>query len=246
MVHAEQIDELDSVTLPVLRTLSIFMNTEEYSYLKSILGTIAAPNLLHFALYSDSLIRRESSLLGYFSFLSQNQISKFPSVRKLTMKNVLQSIDGPGKNIHCIFTAFPHVTDVVLDNDIREIADCLALESYNRKGPQPWPCLRHLTIEMPPMTKFYYLQPLLEWLRLRRARRLPPPVLVIRYELREPRVNGLRDLMAIRRIMDDVLGYSVSDKREVMKQLGRLGALVDLRVAADERSPCRKGYALDY
>ena len=124
--HAETSGELGSIVLATLRTLSIFMNAEEPAYLGSILRTIAAPNLLHFALHNDSLVRGESSLLDFSSFLSQDKMPMFPSVRKLTMKNVLQSTGGPGKNIRCIFTAFPLVTDVVLDNDVREIADYLA------------------------------------------------------------------------------------------------------------------------
>ncbi|OAX32662.1 hypothetical protein K503DRAFT_870022 [Rhizopogon vinicolor AM-OR11-026] len=205
--HVETSGELDPVILPVLRTLNVFMDTEKPAYLNGILGTITAPNLLHFAVY--------------------NQIPKFPFVRKLTMKNVLQSMYGPGKNIRSIFTAFPHVTDAVLDQDIREVADYIAVQSYDQNTSPPWPCLM---IEMPPMTKFHYLQQLLEWLCLRRASRLPLPAVVIRYGLQGPGANDARDLTMIRRVVNDTTGYRASDTREVAKQLGKLGALVDLRV----------------
>jgi hypothetical protein len=227
--HEETSGKLDPIMLPALRTLSIIMDAERPAYLSGIIGTVATPNLLHFALYGDSLVRKESSLLD-FSCLLQDNAPKFPSVRKLTMKNMLQSIHGPGKNICYIFAAFPHVTDVVLDHDVREIADFLALESYDRKAPPPWPCLLQLTIEMPPLTKFHYIQQLLEWLHLRRTSRSPLPTVVIRYRLHGPGVNDARDLMAIRRIVNDATGYHASDTRDVVKQLGKLGALVDLRV----------------
>ncbi|OJA20113.1 hypothetical protein AZE42_04107 [Rhizopogon vesiculosus] len=236
--HAETSGELDPVMLPVLRTLNIFMDTEKPAYLSGILGVITAPNLLHFAVYSDSHVRDECSLLNFSSFLLQDQAPKFPSVRKLTMKNVLQSMYGPGKNIHRIFTAFPHVTDVVLDQDIREVADFLALESYDKNAPPLWPCLQQLTIEMPCMTKFHYIQQLLEWLRLRRASRLSLPAVVIRYDLQGPGVNDARDLTAIRRIVNDATGYRASETKKVVKQLGKLNVLVDLRVT-DEWFPCR-------
>ncbi|OAX33755.1 hypothetical protein K503DRAFT_775256 [Rhizopogon vinicolor AM-OR11-026] len=73
------------------------------------------------------------------------------------MKNVLQSMHGPGKNIYSIFTAFPRVADVVFDQDIREVADFLALESYDQNALPPWLCLQQLTVEMPCMTKSHYL-----------------------------------------------------------------------------------------
>lgn len=243
--HAEMSGELEPVTLPILRTLSISMDTEMPAYLSGILETINAPNLLHFSVYSDSLVQKENGLLDFSSpafFLSRDQTPKFPLVCRLTMKNVLQSVHGPGKSLHSIFTAFRHVEDVVLDQDVREIVDYLALESYDRNAPPPWPCLRQLTIEMPPMTKFHYIQQLLEWLRLRRASRLLLPVVVIRYQLQGCSANDARDLTKIRRIVNDATGYCAYDTKVVMKQLGKLGALVDLRIT-DEWFPCRKVHA---
>ncbi|KAG2145890.1 hypothetical protein DEU56DRAFT_186207 [Suillus clintonianus] len=233
--HAEMDDILCPVTLPILQTLSIMMGTEKPAYLSNILRTIAAPELHNLAVYGDSLASWKEDDLPDFSspalFLRQDQTPKFPSVRKLTMKNILQSISGPGKSICSIFTAFPHVTEVVLDHDVREIAEQLALGSYDKKALPLWTCLRQLTIEMAPMTKFYYLPQLSEWLRLRRMRGQSLPVVVIRYELQRTEVMGdARDLTAIRRIVNDVTGYRASDRREVVKQLGKLGALVDLRV----------------
>ncbi|KAJ8589368.1 hypothetical protein M405DRAFT_841949 [Rhizopogon salebrosus TDB-379] len=221
--------KLDLVILLALHILSIVMDTEKPNYLCGILGVIAAPNLSHFAGYGDSLAWERCTPLDFSSpafFLSQDQTLKFSSVRKLTMKNMFQSTYGPGKNIHSIFTAFPRVTEAVSDYDVREIADHFAIESYDRKAPPPWPCLRQLTIEMSPMTGFHYLQQLLEWLRLRRRRMLPLPVVIIRYGLQGPQVNDTRDLTAIRRIVNDATGYRTSDTREVVKQLGKLGALV--------------------
>lgn len=227
-------DELDLVSLPTLRTLSIIMGSEKPAYLSVVLRTIAAPNLHHLIVHGNSLAWEESSLLDFASptfFLRQDQTPKFPSVRKLTMKNMLQSVHGSGKNIRSIFTAFPHVTDVVLDYDVQEIADYLALESYDREAPHLWSCLRQLTIEMPPMTKFHYLPQLVEWLHFRRASGLLLPMVIIRYELQGAGVKeGARDLMAVRKIVNDATGYRKSDTRDVMKQLRRLGALVDLRV----------------
>jgi hypothetical protein len=233
--HADTGGKLDLVILPALHILSIIMDTEKPDYLCGILGAIAAPNLSHFAVFGDSLAWERRSPLDFSSpafFLSQDQTLKFSSVRKLTMKNMLQSTHGPGKNIHSIFTAFPRVTEVVFDHDVREIVDHLALESYDRKAPPPWPCLRQLTIEMSPRTGFHYLQQLLEWLRLRRRRMLPLPVVIIRYGLQGPEVNDTRDLTAIRRIVNNATGYHISVTREVVKQLGKLGALVDLKVTS--------------
>ncbi|KAG0708576.1 hypothetical protein DFH29DRAFT_993999 [Suillus ampliporus] len=194
------------------------------AYLSGIFRTIATPNLHHLAVYGDSLTSWDQDSLPDFSspafFLWQDQMPKFPSVRKLTMKNILQSMHGPGKNIHSIFTAFPHVTEVVLDHDIREIADQLALESYDQKALPPWTCLRQLTIEMPSMTKFHYLPQLSECLRLRRAGKLPLPAVVIRYDLQRAGVMGdTRDSTAIKRIVNDATGYRTSDTRDVVKQL---------------------------
>ena len=232
--HTTANDELDRVSLPALRSLSIIMGTEKPSYLSVVLRTIAAPNLRHFAIYGNSLTWEESSLLDFSSpafFLLEDQTPRFPSVHKLTMKNMLQSMHGPGKNIYSIFTAFPFVTDVVLDHDVREIADYLAVESYDRRAPLMWPCLKHLTIEMPPVTKFHYLQQLLEWLRLRRAGGFPLPVVVIRYELQQTGMKqDARDLTAIRKIVNDASGSRTSDTKEVAKQLRKLGTLVDLSV----------------
>ncbi|OJA20054.1 hypothetical protein AZE42_13036 [Rhizopogon vesiculosus] len=127
--HAETSGELDPVMLPVLRTLNIFMDTEKPAYLSDILGVITAPNLLHFAVYSDSHVWDEYGLLDFSSFLLQDQTLKFPSV--------LQSMYGPGKNIRSIFAAFPHVTDAVLDQHIREVADYLAVQSYDQTTSPP-------------------------------------------------------------------------------------------------------------
>ncbi|KAJ8585810.1 hypothetical protein M405DRAFT_824341 [Rhizopogon salebrosus TDB-379] len=240
--HTETSGELDPVILPVLRTLIIFMDAEKPAYLGSIFAAIAAPNLLHLAVYGNSLEWDESSLVDFSSpalFNSHDQTPKFPSVCKLTMKNMLQSMHGPGKNARSIFTAFPHMTDVVLDQDIREIAIHLALESYDRNMPSPWPCLRQLTIEMSSMTKFHYIQPLLEWLHLRRASGLPLPAVVIRYELRGPRLNDARDLTVAKRIVNDVTGYRASDTRDVGRQLAKLGASVDLRITNEGFPPSK-------
>ncbi|OJA20109.1 hypothetical protein AZE42_04103 [Rhizopogon vesiculosus] len=232
--HTKTDDELDPVLLPALRTLSIITGTEKPAYLSVVLRTISAPNLHHLTVHGESLGWAENNLPDFSSpafFLQQDQIPKFPFVRKLTMKNMLQSMHGPGKNIHSIFTAFPHVTDVVLDHDVREIADCLALESYDQKAPPLWLCLRQLTIEMPPMTKFHYLPQLFEWLRCRRANGLLLPVVVIRYELQRAGVEeDARDLIAVRKFVNDATGYRKSDTKKVVKQLGRLGAVVNLRV----------------
>jgi hypothetical protein len=232
--HAKTNNELDPIVLPALRTLRIMMGGEKPAYLSSILGNIAAPNLHHLAVHGYSLTWEQGSLIDFSSpafFLLQDEAPKFPTVCKLTMKNVLQSIHGPGNNMRSIFTALPHVTEVVLDQDVREIADSLVMESYNQKAPPLWPCLRQLTIEMPPMTKFHYLPQLSEWLRLRRASGLSPPAVVIRYGLQRVGVKeDARDLMAIRKIVNDATGYRASDTREVVKQLGKLGALADLRV----------------
>ncbi|KAG1740816.1 uncharacterized protein EDB91DRAFT_339997 [Suillus paluster] len=232
--HAKTDNELDPIMLPALQTLSIIMGTEKPAYLSSVLGTIAAPNLHHLAVHGDSLAWGEGSVIDFSSpafFLRQDQTPKFPSVCKLTMKNMLQSMHGPGKNICSIFTALPHVTEVVLDHDIREIADQLVLESYNQIAPPLWPCLSRLTIEMPPMTKFHYLPQLSEWLRLRHASGLSLPAVIIRYGLqRAGAKEDVRDLIAVRKIVNDATGYRTSDTREVVKQLGKLGALVDLRV----------------
>ncbi|KAG1765304.1 hypothetical protein EV702DRAFT_1204629 [Suillus placidus] len=232
--HAETDNKVDPIILPALRTLRIIMGAEKPTYLSSILGTIDAPNLYHLAVHGDSLTWEEGSLIDFSSpafFLQQDEAPKFPTVCKLTMKNMLQSIYGPGKNMCSIFTALPHVTDVVLDHDVREIADSLVAESYDQKVPPLWPCLRQLTIEMPPMTKFHYLPQLSEWLRLRRASGLSLPAVVIRYGLQRAGVKeDARDLMAIRKIVNDATGYRISDTRKVVKQLTELGALVDLRV----------------
>lgn len=232
--HAKTDNEVDPIILPALRTLRIIMGAEKPAYLSSILGTIAAPNLHHLAVHGDSLTWEEDSLIDFSSpafFLQQDEAPKFPTVCKLTMKNMLQSIYGPGQNMRSIFTALPHVTEVVLDHDVREIADSLVLESYNQKMPPLWPCLQQLIIEMPPMTKFHYLPQLSEWLRLRRASGLPMPAVVIRYGLQRAGVKeDARDLMGYRKIVNDATGYRTSDTREVVKQLGKLGALVDLRV----------------
>ncbi|KAG1749303.1 hypothetical protein EDB19DRAFT_183048 [Suillus lakei] len=233
--HVETDDILHPVIPPALQTLSIIMSTEKPAYLSAILRTIATPNLHNLAVYGDSLASWEEDSPPDFSspafFLRQDQTPKFLSVHKLTMKNILQSMHGPGKNLCSIFTAFPHVTEVVLDHDVREIADQLALESYDKKALPLWTCLRQLTIEMPSMTKFYYLPQLSEWLRLWRARGQSLPVVIIRYQLQRTGVMGdARDLTAIRRIVNDATGYRASDAREVVKQLRTLGALVDLRV----------------
>jgi hypothetical protein len=245
--HTEMSGELDPVILPVLRTLIIFMGAEKPAYLGSIFAAIAAPYLLHLAVYGNSLEWEESGLVDFSSpalFNLQDQTPKFPSVCKLTMKNMLQSMHGPGKNARSIFTAFPHMTDVVLDQDIREIAIHLALESYDRNMPSPWPCLRQLTIEMSSMTKFHYIQPLLEWLRLRRASGLPLPAVVIRYELRGPKLNDARDLTVAKRIVNDVTGYRASDTRDVGRQLAKLGALVDLRITNEGFPPSKISYEI--
>lgn len=242
--HAETSSELDPVVLPVLCTLCIFMDTEKPAYLSGILGIIAAPNLVHLALYGNSVAWEESNLLDFSSsafFLSQDQTPRFPSVRKLTMKSLLQSMHGAGKNIRSLFAVFPHVTDVVLDHDIGEVADNLVLESYDQNTPPPWPYLRQLTIEMPSMTKFHYIQQLLEWLRLRRASKMSQPAVDIRYERQGPGVNDARDLTVIRRVVNDATGYRASYTRDVVKQLNKIGALVDLRVT-EEQLPCRKAY----
>ncbi|KAG0704036.1 hypothetical protein DFH29DRAFT_913343 [Suillus ampliporus] len=233
--QAEADGILCPVILPTLRTLSIIMGAEKPAYLSGILNTIATPNLHHLAVYGDSLTSWDQDSLPDFSspafFLWQDQTPMLPSVRKLTMKNILQSMHGPGKDIHSIFTAFPYVTEVVLDHDIWEIADQLALESYEQKALPPWTCLRQLTIEMPSMTKFHYLPQLSEWLRLRRAGKLPLPAVVIRCELQRAGVmRDTRDSTAIKRIVNDATGYRTSDTRDVVKQLGRLRALVDLKV----------------
>ncbi|KAG2347608.1 hypothetical protein BDR05DRAFT_1057037 [Suillus weaverae] len=193
------------------------------------------------AVHGDSLTWEEGSLIDFSSlafFLQQDEAPKFQTVCKPTMKNMLQSIYGPGKNMCSIFTALPHVTEVVLDHDVREIADYLVMESYDQKVPPLWPCLRQLTIEMSPMTKFHYLPRLSEWLRLRRASGLLLPAVVIRYGLQRAGVKeDARDLMAIRKIVNDATGYRVSDTRKVVKQLTKLGALVDLKVDSwNERS----------
>ncbi|KAG2075259.1 hypothetical protein BDR04DRAFT_1150548 [Suillus decipiens] len=241
--HAKTDNEIEPIILPALRTLSIIMGAEKPAYLSSILGNIAAPNLHHLAIYGDSLAWKESSLIDFSSpvfFLRQDEAPKFPTVCKLTMKNMLQSIYGPGENIRSIFTAFPHVTEVVLDHDVREIADSLVMESYDQNMPPRWPCLRQLTIEMPPMTKFHYLPQLSEWLHLRRTSGLSLPAVVIRYGLQRAWIKeDARDLMVIRKIVNDATGYCASDTREVVKQLKRLGALVDLRVDSwTESSVC--------
>ncbi|KAG1774626.1 hypothetical protein EV702DRAFT_520464 [Suillus placidus] len=210
------------------------MGAEKPAYLSSVFGTIDAPNLYHLAVHGDSLTWEGGDLIDFSSpafFLQQDEAPKFPTVCKLTMKNMLQSIYGPGKNMCSIFTTLPHVTEVVLDHDVREIADSLVAESYDQKVPSLWPCLRQLTIEMPPMTKFHYLPQLSEWLRLRRASGLSLPAVVIRYGLQRAGVKeDARDLMAIRKIVNDATGNRVSDTREVVKPLTELGALVDLRV----------------
>ncbi|KAG0694943.1 hypothetical protein DFH29DRAFT_296516 [Suillus ampliporus] len=232
--HTKTDDEVVRVILPVLRTLSITMGTEKPAYLSNILGTIAAPNLHHLAVYGDSLAWEEHGLIDFSSpafFFQQDQTPKFPSVCKLTMKNMLQSVHGPGKNIRSILTAFPCVTEVVLDHDIREIADHLVLESYDQTAPPLWLCLRQLTIEMPSMTKFHYLPQLSEWLRLRRASGLSLPVVTICYELQRAGMKeDARDLMVIRKIVNDATGYRASDTKAVVGQLSKLGVLVDLRV----------------
>ncbi|KAG2153405.1 hypothetical protein DEU56DRAFT_483656 [Suillus clintonianus] len=232
--HAKTDGEVDPVILPALRTLSVIMGTEKPAYLSSILETIATPNLHHLAVHGDSLAWEEDGLIDFSSpafFLGQDETPKFPSVCKLTMKNMLQSIHGPGKNMRSIFTAFPNVTEVVLDHDVREIADHLVMESYDEKAPPLWPCLQHLIIEMPPMTKFHYLPQLYEWLRLRRGCGLSLPAVVIRYGLQRAGVKeDARDLIVMRKIVNDATGYRASDTRKVVKQLGKLGALVDLRV----------------
>lgn len=232
--HAKTDNEADPIILPALRTLCIIMGTEKPAYLSNILGTITAPNLHHFAVHGDSLTWEEGSLIDFSSpafFLRQDETPKFPTVCKLTMKNMLQSVYGPGKNLRSVFTALPHVTEVVLDQDVREIADSLVMESYDQKVPPLWPYLRQLTIEMSPMTTFHYLPQLSEWLRLRHASGLSLPAVVIRYGLQRAGVKeDARDLMAIRKIVNDATGYRASDTREVVKQLGKLGALVDLRV----------------
>ncbi|KAG1900921.1 uncharacterized protein F5891DRAFT_1188015 [Suillus fuscotomentosus] len=185
------------------------MDAEKPAYLSNILGTITAPNLHHLA----------------------DEAPKFPTMCRLTMKNMLQSVYGPGKNLRSISTALPHVTEVVFDQDVREIADSLVMESYDQKVPPLWPYLRQLTIEMSSMTTFYYLPQLSEWLRLRHASGLSLPAVVIRYGLQRAGVKeDARDLMAIRKIVNDATGYRAPDTREVVKQLGKLGALVDLRV----------------
>ncbi|KAG1737863.1 uncharacterized protein EDB91DRAFT_1139516 [Suillus paluster] len=218
--HSEMDTILRPVILPSLRTLSIIMGTEKPSYLSDILRTIATPNLHHLAVYGDSLISWDEDSLPDFSspafFLRRDQTSKFPS-------NILQSMHGPGKNLRFIFTAFPQVTEVVFDHDVREIADQLALESYDQTALPPWRCLRQVTIEMSSMTKFCYLSHLSE--------RLPLPAVVIRYELQRIEVaRDARDSTAIKRIVNDTTGYCASGTREVVKQLGKLGAFVDLRV----------------
>ncbi|KAG1733308.1 hypothetical protein EDB19DRAFT_1911654 [Suillus lakei] len=232
--HAETDDELRPIILPTLRTLSVIMGTEKPAYLDDILGPISAPNLHHLEIHGNSLAWDENSLPDFISpafFHREDQTPKFPSVHKLTMKNMLQSMHGPGKNLRSIFFALPRVTEAVLDHDVREIADQLALESYNKKAPPLWPCLRQLTIEMPTMTKFHYLLQLSEWLRLRRASGALLPGVVIRYVLhRAGNKEDARDLTAIRRIVNDTTGYRTSDTRVVVKQLGKLSALVDLRV----------------
>ncbi|KAG2046057.1 hypothetical protein BDR06DRAFT_965368 [Suillus hirtellus] len=232
--HAKTDNEADPIILPALRTLCIIMGTEKPAYLSNILGTITAPNLHHLAVHGDSLTWEEGSLIDFSSpafFLRQDETPKFPTVCKLTMKNMLQSVYGPGKNLRSVFTALPHVTEVVLDQDVREIADSLIIESYDQKVPQLWPYLRQLTIEMSPMTTFHYLPQLSEWLRLRHVSGLSLPAVVIRYGLQRAGVKeDARDLMAIRKIVNDATGYRASDTGEVVKQLGKLGALVDLRV----------------
>jgi hypothetical protein len=61
---------------------------------------------------------------------------------------------------------------------------------------------------------------------------LPLPVVIIRYGFQGPEVNDIKDLTAIRRIVNDATGYRTSVTREVVKQLGKLGALVDLKVTS--------------
>jgi len=219
----------------LLSELSASSRAQKPAYLSVVLRTISAPNLHHLTVHGESPGWAENNLPDFSPpafFLQQDQTPNFPSVRKLTMKNMLQSIHGPGKNIHFIFTAFPHVTDVVLDHDVRKIADCLALESYgDQKAPPLWSCLRQLTIEMPPVTKFHYLPQLFEWLRCRRASGLLLPVVVIRYELQRAGVKeDARDLIAVRKVVNYATGYCKSDTKKVVKQLGRLGAVVNLRV----------------
>ena len=60
------------------------------------------------------------------------------------------------------------------------------------------------------------------------------------YSFHGPAANDSRDLTAITRIVNDATGYRASDTRQVVKQLRKLGALVDLRVT-DEKVPCRSG-----
>ncbi|KAG2142281.1 uncharacterized protein EDB93DRAFT_1105527 [Suillus bovinus] len=232
--HAKTDNEVDPIILPALRTLHIIMGAEKPAYLSGILGNITAPNLCHLAIHGDSLAWEESSLIDFSSpafFLRQDEVPKFPTVCQLTMKNMLQSVYGPGKNLHSIFTALPHVTEVVLDHDVREIANSLVMELYDKKVPPLWPYLRQLTIEMTPTTTFHYLPQLCEWLRLRRASGLSLPAVTIRYGLQRAGVKkDARDLMIIRKIVNDATGYRASDTREVVKQLGKLDALVDLRV----------------
>ncbi|KAG1875925.1 hypothetical protein C8R48DRAFT_669175 [Suillus tomentosus] len=113
------------------------MDAEKPAYLSNILGTITAPNLHHFAVHDDSLTWKKGSLIKFSSpvvFLRQDEAPKFPTMCKLTMKNMLQSVYGPGKNLRSISTALPHVTEVVLDQDVREIADSLVMESYDQSA----------------------------------------------------------------------------------------------------------------
>ncbi|KAG2050298.1 hypothetical protein BDR06DRAFT_974664 [Suillus hirtellus] len=151
------------------------MDAEKPAYLSDILGTITDLNICYLAVHDDLLTWKKGSLIIFSSpvfFLRQDEVPKYPTMCKLPMKNMLQSVYGLGKNLHSISIMLPHVTEVVLDQDVREIADSLVMESYDQKVPPLWSYLRQLTIKMSYMTTFHYLPQLSKWLHLQQVKTL--------------------------------------------------------------------------